>query len=265
MSTSEAQRQWQAWREQRTETVSAPYGPLALTGTHWLGDVPDGRIPAIPGRWTARPGEGGGVLLTAGPEDGLTLDGRPLEGEALLRPDSGPATARLAHGARKLLVMRREGQWAVRVYDPQSPGRRAFAGIDTFDHDERWALPGVFRPYERERTIAVENADGLRRGLDLAGELAFGVGGEEYTLQVSAEADGAMWAVFADGTSGVSSYRFRFLKPPPPAADGSMSIDFNRAVLPPCAFADHFICPFPPPGNRLPFDVPAGERNLRTR
>lgn len=45
--------------------------------------------------------------------------------------------------------------------------------------------------------------------------------------------------------------------------DGSITVDFNRTVLPPCAFADHFICPFPPPGNTLPFEVAVGERRLK--
>lgn len=35
-------------------------------------------------------------------------------------------------------------------------------------------------------------------------------------------------------------------------------MDFNRAVLPPCAFAEHFICPFPPPGNTLGVAIEAG-------
>jgi uncharacterized protein (DUF1684 family) len=49
-----------------------------------------------------------------------------------------------------------------------------------------------------------------------------------------------------------------------PAADGAVSVDLNGARLPPCAFAGPFLCPFPPPGNTLPFPVPAGERNLLT-
>ncbi|GHF50013.1 MULTISPECIES: DUF1684 domain-containing protein [Streptomyces] len=259
MSTTDAKEQWAAWREQRTRTVSAPYGPLALTGTYWLADAPDGRIPGVPGRWTEDPGTGDAVLLTALAEDGLTVNGEPFEGWIRLGPDASAGAVWVAHGERRLLVLRREGQWAVRVFDPQSAARQAFAGIDAFDYDERWVLSGTFRPYAGGRTVVpVENADGRERGLSLAGELALGSG--EHTLQVGAEEDGSLWAVFADGTSGTSSYRFRFLRPPAPDPDGTVTVDFNRAHLPPCAFAEHFICPFPPPGNTLPFAVPAGER-----
>jgi uncharacterized protein (DUF1684 family) len=41
-----------------------------------------------------------------------------------------------------------------------------------------------------------------------------------------------------------------------------VALDFNRAVLPPCAFSDAFICPLPPPGNVLPFPVTAGEKQV---
>ncbi|MEV7714647.1 DUF1684 domain-containing protein, partial [Streptomyces sp. NPDC088270] len=91
--------------------------------------------------------------------------------------------------------------------------------------------------------------------------IAFEADGAEHTLQVAVEPDGSLWAVFADATSGSGSYRFRFLRPSAPAGDGGVTVDFNRALLPPCAFADHFICPFPPPGNTLPLAVEAGERN----
>jgi hypothetical protein len=33
---------------------------------------------------------------------------------------------------------------------------------------------------------------------------------------------------------------------------------------PPCAFADAFVCPFPPPGNALPIALEAGERAVLT-
>lgn len=258
MST-EAEQDWLSWRAERERAVSGPYGPLALTGTHWLADHPGGRIEGVPGRWTE---DGDAVLVTATAEDGLTLDGVPLIGEVRLGPDDGPQTAGVAHGDRRLVPLRREGLWAVRVFDPHAQALRDFAGIDAFDHAERWRLTGRFTPYEQGRTVQVANADGRERGLGLGGELAFTVDGTEHTLQVAVEADGSLWAVLADATSGTDSYRFRFLRPPAPAADGTVTVDLNRTLLPPCAFADHFICPFPPPGNTLPFALRAGERNL---
>lgn len=268
MSTHALQ-EWRGWRARRLAAVSGPYGPLALTGTHWLADHPDGRIEGLPGIWTE---EGDDVVLRAAAGDGLTVDGEPAAGDPpppergeplrhRLGPDGDPGTARVAVGERHLPVLRREGRWAVRDYDPHSAARRAFAGIEVYEYDERWVLPGLFRPFARGRTVPVPHADGQRRGLGVAGELAFTFEGDEHTLQVAVEGDGSLWAVLADDTSGTESYRFRFLRPPAPAEDGTVTLDFNRTLLPPCAFADHFLCPFPPPGNTLPIALRAGERN----
>ncbi|MFJ9433107.1 DUF1684 domain-containing protein [Streptomyces sp. NPDC101490] len=259
---ADAAERWRHWHEQREAAVSSSYGPLSLTGTYWLSDFPEGRIPAVPGEWRE---DGGEVLLSARAEDGITVDGKPLTGTVRLAADHGPVHAsRVATGGRRLVVLRREGLWAVRDFDPGSEARSAFLGIEATPYDERWVVPGVYRPYGAERSVRVENADGRERGLGLAGELVFELHGGEHTLQVAVEEDGSLWAVFADATSGRDSYRFRFLRPAAPAADGSVTVDLNRALLPPCAFADHFICPFPPPGNTLDTAVAAGERRQLT-
>ncbi|MFI6492670.1 DUF1684 domain-containing protein [Streptomyces sp. NPDC050564] len=259
--TTDASEDWKHWHEHRTETVSAPYGPLALTGTHWIEDYPEGRLPDIPGHWAAKDDA---VVLRATAEDGLTVDGEPFTGEVVLDADLGPvAGARVGRGEHRFVVLVREGIWGVRDYDPAAPARGAFQGIEATEYDPRWSVPGHFTPYGEDRTVRVENADGVSRGLGLGGVLAFTLDEEDLTLQVSVESDGSLWAVFADATSGDSSYRFRFLRPAAPDAQGRTTVDFNRAVLPPCAFADHFICPFPPPGNTLGAAIAAGERHLR--
>ncbi|MFJ1648492.1 DUF1684 domain-containing protein [Streptomyces sp. NPDC088258] len=261
-STATAALEWHEWHERRAAAVTAPYGPLSLVATHWLADHPEGRVPGLPGVWREAGDE---VTLTAAADDGLTADGQPLTGEIALTADSGPfEDSRIAAGPRRLVVLRREGLWAVRDFDPGSAARRAFRSVEATPYDGRWTLPGRFRPYDTGRTVRVENADGRERGLGLGGEIVFTADGAEHTLQVAVEPDGSLWAVFADATSGRSSYRFRFLRPGAPAADGTVTVDFNRALLPPCAFADHFICPFPPPGNTLPIAVPTGERTVRT-
>lgn len=257
---TDAAAEWKRWHAHRTETVAEPYGPLALTGTYWLEDHPDGRLPDIPGTWVA---EEDGVTLTATDADGLTVDGKPFSGELRLAADRGPvAAARVAHGGRRLVVLVREGVWGVRDFDPDAEAGRRFRGIDATPYDPRWSVPARFTPYAESRTVRVPNADGRERGLGLGGELAFRLDGREFTLQVSVRDDGSLWAVFADATSGNGSYRFRFLYPAAPDAEGRTTVDLNRAELPPCAFADAFVCPFPPPGNTLAAAIGAGERNL---
>ncbi|MEV1022701.1 DUF1684 domain-containing protein [Streptomyces sp. NPDC050264] len=251
---SDAADLWKQWHEERTAAVSAPYGPLSLAGTHWLDDHPEGRLPAIPGQWRA---DGDALVLTASAADGLAVEGQQVDGEVRVAAD---ATVTL--GERHLVAIAREGLWAVRDFDPAAPTRRAFQGIDITPYDPRWSVEGRFTPYESAREIRVGNADGKERGLGLAGELTFTLAGRRHTLRVARQGDGRLWAVFADATSGTSTFRFRFLYPQAPDEQGGTTVDLNRAVLPNCAFADHFICPFPPPGNTLAVAVEAGERNL---
>jgi uncharacterized protein (DUF1684 family) len=51
----------------------------------------------------------------------------------------------------------------------------------------------------------------------------------------------------------------RFLDAAQPK-NGTVVLDFNLAVNPPCAFTPFATCPLPPPPSRLPMAVPAGER-----
>jgi uncharacterized protein (DUF1684 family) len=85
--------------------------------------------------------------------------------------------------------------------------------------------------------------------------------GQEY--RIAAFQDGRrLQLVFADATTGDDTYgvgRFLFLAPNP---DGTITLDFNYAVLPPCAFSYNFNCPMPPKQNRFPFRIEAGEKNV---
>lgn len=278
-SRSTAEDAWRSWHAQRTAEAAAPFGPLSVTGTHWIATADEGRLPQLPGEWTVT-ADGEGVLLRAAIADGMAVDGELLLGTVLLGADTGPPQeSRVSYGDRRLVLLRREGQWAVRVFDSGAAARRAFAGIDVFPYHPDWVCPGTFRSYgPGHRSVRVGNADGVERGLELAGELTVaGPDGAEHALQVAQYPDGALWAVLADRTSGHTSYRFRFLYTSPPEPDrdraadavagagtvpGAVTVDLNRMQLPPCAFTEHFLCPLPPPGNTLPFAVTAGERHL---
>ncbi|MEV4613484.1 DUF1684 domain-containing protein [Kitasatospora sp. NPDC049258] len=255
-----AAEEWQHWTEARTAAAGAPHGPLALTGTHWLGPEP-AEIPGLPGHWWAADGL---VRLSVAAADGVRLEevgSHPLDGEAALRPDSDPAAQTAVLGDIRLVPIDREGELALRVFDPASPARAAFAGITVFPYAPEWAVQAVFTPFEDERAVVVPNADGRERSLEVSGQIAFKLAGEPHTLTVSRSGD-RLAGVIADGTSGNLTYRFRFITLPAPDGEGRTVLDLNHAYLPPCAFADHFICPFPPPGNRLTVAVEAGEKHV---
>jgi uncharacterized protein (DUF1684 family) len=61
-------------------------------------------------------------------------------------------------------------------------------------------------------------------------------------------------------TSGKETYAAsRFLEADPPK-DGQVVLDFNEAYNPPCAYNPYTTCPLPPPQNRLPVRIEAGEK-----
>ncbi|MEV0530891.1 DUF1684 domain-containing protein [Kitasatospora sp. NPDC050463] len=262
--TATAAEDWKHWSDGRAAAVSAAHGQLALTGTHWLEPEPTGTA-GLPGLWWA---DAEGVRVRATAADGITVAGAPgpVDGEVLLRPDTDPAADTASVGELLLVPIEREGELALRVFDPASPRRQSFAGISAYPYSPEWAVPAVFTPFEDgdAQAVLVPNADGKDRPLAVSGRITFTVAGEHRTLTVSGTARG-LSGVIADATSGADTYRFRFITLPAPDANGRTVLDFNRAYLPPCAFADHFICPFPPPGNRLDFAVEAGEKQVLTR
>ncbi len=156
--------------------------------------------------------------------------------------------------------MRGGGEVALRVLDPDSATSAAIDDIAAWDPSEEWAITGTFRPAAGGDTVAVTSVDGVTVDSPYAGVIEFQLpGGSPVALTVSGDEVG-FFAVFGDTTNGVESYRFRFLDIGAPDADGQVVVDFNRAYLPPCSFSDHYVCPLPVPGNRLPEAVRAGER-----
>jgi uncharacterized protein (DUF1684 family) len=72
--------------------------------------------------------------------------------------------------------------------------------------------------------------------------------------------EGELFFIFRDGTTGKSTYpagRFLYTDV---AKNGKVTIDFNRAYNPPCAFTPYATCPLPIPQNRLKVAIEAGER-----
>jgi uncharacterized protein (DUF1684 family) len=70
-----------------------------------------------------------------------------------------------------------------------------------------------------------------------------------------------LFVIFSDKTAGKETYGAgRYLYADPPGADGKVTVDFNKAHNPPCAFTKFATCPLPPRQNRLNIRIEAGEK-----
>jgi hypothetical protein len=94
------------------------------------------------------------------------------------------------------------------------------------------------------------------------GEVAFELGGPVLRLMAfNGEKPNELFIVFADATSGMTTYAAcRFLNVDAPDADSEVTLDFNHATNPPCAYTDFATCPLPPASNHLPVPIEAGEK-----
>ena len=69
---------------------------------------------------------------------------------------------------------------------------------------------------------------------------------------------------FTDLTNNETTYgggRYIDLKLKDIREEGRLTIDFNKAYNPYCAFGEGFSCPIPPDANKLNVRVEAGEQN----
>ena len=168
-------------------------------------------------------------------------------------------------GTLQMYVIARGDLLFLRVKDRASEVRRRFQGIDRFAVNARWRVTARIEPHEGSATVAVPNVLGQIEAAASPGTLVFELGGRTCRLDPTGEPGGPLSIVFGDATNGHSTYGGgRFLSADPPAPDGTVVLDFNRAYNPPCVFTPYATCPLPPEGNQLPLAVEAGEKMWET-
>jgi uncharacterized protein (DUF1684 family) len=259
---SEAQEKLQTFRERRNLAAVQPEGPLALTNTQWV-DVKQ-TIWGVPGVWAPRIDGGSGLLLTAEASDGIAVDGVAVDGTVIVRgkDDESPSTVVFSDTVSGRVIAA-EGAYALRIWDSQSEGIQNFGEVDAFPYSSEWVITGTWTEIPGGKSVGFEHLkdEGVARDEVVPGEITFIHDGVDYNI-AAFKAGRALQLVFSDATNGDSTYsvgRFLFVAPNP---DGTITLDFNYAILPPCAFSYAFNCPLPPAQNRFPFAIEAGEKNV---
>lgn len=253
------------FRERRNLAARQPQGALALVSVQWV-DM-EQTIWGVPGVWSPRADGGSGLTLHARLSDNVSVDGDLVNGTVMVRGrDDESPSAVVFSSTQSGHVIANDGSYGLRLWDSNSEDLQAFGDIDAFKYTPEWVIQGSWKEIPGGTSLGFEHLkdDGVARDQVIPGEITFDHEGAHYSI-AAFKAGTALQLVFADATSGESTYsvgRFLFLAPNP---DGTITLDFNYAILPPCAFSYAFNCPLPPGQNRFPFAIEAGEKNVLRR
>jgi uncharacterized protein (DUF1684 family) len=262
-------REIETWRAERVERLRAEDGWLTLAGLFWLepGENRVGSADESSIRLDGLPEQDGTFLLT---DDRtvwafggtLAIGGEPIADARALASDAQGEADEVEVGAYRLHVIDRSGRLGIRARRPDHPARAAFAGIDAFPVDPAFRVEARLEPFDQPREMAIATVVGTEQRMLAPGELQFELEGRSLSLLplIGEAGQTELFLIFRDQTSGRETYGAgRFLSADL-RPDGRVTLDFNRAINPPCAFTPFATCPLPPPENQLDIAIRAGER-----
>lgn len=148
---------------------------------------------------------------------------------------------------------------------PFGEKKKEFTHLNYFPPDLNYRISAKLVPIEQKKMVVLPTSDGKEKKYLEYAYAEFKLNetpGRLLILEIAeGEYKGVLFLAFADETSANETYgagRYIELKKTPGAS--SITIDFNEAYNPYCAYVDDFSCPFPPKENILKMAVRAGEK-----
>ena len=169
----------------------------------------------------------------------------------------------LAHNHLRLYLIERSGRLALRIRDLRSRNFLDFEELNFYQPKKKFLVEGRFEPFRETEELEIETVIDTQIALFAPGVIHFELGGKKLQLTPTLEsAEEESWFImFKDQTSSVTTYGGgRFMYIDPPGEDGKVTLNFNRAYNPPCAYSDWSTCPLPPSQNWLDVAIEAGEK-----
>jgi len=139
--------------------------------------------------------------------------------------------------------------------------QHGFESLSYFEPDESLVFTVTPQPGDGAE-LTIETSDGQQRVYRRAAVARFDVHGEPVTLALYDSGHPGYFLPFRDATSGKSTYGAGRYLDIEPNSDGTVTIDFNLAYNPFCAYNDAYSCPLPPVENWLPVAIEAGEKDF---
>ncbi len=147
---------------------------------------------------------------------------------------------------------------------PNSPlepdERAAFAGLRYFDSNPELVFTVPVTSGDGTE-VTVATSDGAGRTYQRAGTVEIPIAGETARLTLFDTGHHGWFLPFRDATSGTATYGAGRYLDLHPNDDGTVTIDFNLAYNPFCAYSDAYSCALPPHENWLSVSITAGEKS----
>ncbi len=149
--------------------------------------------------------------------------------------------------------------------------RRAFKGLHYYPADAAYKVPATFVRDSSQAPFKMKTSTNRLPEYRKYGELHFQLAGKPLVLTVYQNLElikqekyrDYLFIPFTDETNGHASYgggRYLDFRTP---ATNAVTLDFNQAYNPYCAYGGSYSCPIPPAENTLPLTVEAGEKTYQ--
>jgi uncharacterized protein len=201
--------------------------------------------------------------------DGITMKAQEgdFKGERVMIT-SGESRDWVTLGNMAFHVIERKGTYVLRLADNTSLNRKNFPGRIWYAVNDGYRVQGKFVPFEPGKTLQIVDVIDELHDMPSPGYVEFKLNGKTMRLDAVADpGENELFIIMKDATAGKGTYnagRFLVVEWPEAVRDkgGPVTIDFNKAYNPPCAFSEYTTCPLPPEQNILKVRVEAGERYL---
>jgi uncharacterized protein (DUF1684 family) len=150
---------------------------------------------------------------------------------------------------------------------PFADAKDKFTGLKYFNPDTKYRIIAKLYPIETRKVVLLNTTDGQQQRYRDYGYAEFELEGVQNRLLIlevmeTGSYQGKLFLAFGDETSARETYGAgRYLDIDKTPGSSTITLDFNKAYNPYCAYSEIFSCPLPPPENLLKVAIKAGEKS----
>ena len=149
---------------------------------------------------------------------------------------------------------------------PFAENRDAFKGLAYYPPNSRYRIIAELNPVENKKVVLLSTNDGKEQRYMEYAYAEFDLDGYHNKLLILEIMDmgafrGKLFLSFGDETSALETYGAgRYLDVVKMPGSKTITLDFNKAYNPYCAYTEKYSCPLPPSENLLRVAIKAGEK-----